>query len=276
MQVPGTSSTSRNSSSKWEDSFFELVELCLQDDDDEAFFQSMYEFAIHADKHLSRAPYRQPKMSGLEWVNLKLSNRRSCYNMFRVSPDMFHSLHSLLVQSYGLKSSSKSTSIEALGMFLWMLGSPQSARQAEDRFERSLGTVFSMFSKVLKSVLRLAADIIKPEDPEFSIVHPRLRSRRFYPYFSNCIGAIDGTHVPCVVPKNLFMQHLSRKGRTTQNVMVACDFDMRFTSVLSGWPGLVHDMRPFNDALTTYSHVFPHPPAGTIQISKLCCQCYVR
>ena len=133
-----------------------------------------------------------------------------------------------------------------------------------------------MLSKVLKSVLRLAANIIKPEDPEFSIVHPRLRSRRFYPYFSNCIGAIDGTHVPCMVPKNLFMQHLSRKGRTTQNVMVACDFDMRFTSVLSGWPGLVHDMRPFNDALTTYSHVFPHPPAGTIQISKLCCQCYVR
>jgi hypothetical protein len=57
----------------------------------------------------------------------------------------------------------KSTSNEALGMFLWILGAPQSVRQAEDRFERLLGTVSSMFSKVLKSVVKLAADIIKPK-----------------------------------------------------------------------------------------------------------------
>ncbi|XP_039842765.1 uncharacterized protein LOC120702870 isoform X2 [Panicum virgatum] len=246
-----------------EEDFYEMMAMCMAaDDDDEDFFLCMYEFAMHADKHLSRAPYRRPKLSGLEWVHLKLNNRQSCYNMFRLSPDMFYSLHSLLTQSYGLKSSSKSTSIEALGMFLWMLGSPQSARQAEDRFERSLGTVSTMFSKVLKSVLRLAAHIIKPDDAQFSTVHPRLRSRRFYPYFTNCIGAIDGTHVQCVVSKNLFVQHLCRKGTATQNVMVACDFDMRFTFVLSGWPGSVHDMRPFNDAITTYSHVFPHPPPG--------------
>jgi len=119
-----------------------------------------------------------------------------------------------------------------------------------------------MFTKVLKSVVKLAADIIKPVDPQFSTMHPRLGNCMFFPYFNNCIGAIDGTHVPCVVPKNLFMQHLSQKGMTTQNVMVACDFDMRFTFVLSGWPGSVHDTRPFNDAMTTYSHVFPHPPAG--------------
>ena len=115
-----------------------------------------------------------------------------------------------------------------------------------------------MFTKVLKSVVKLAADIIKPVDPQFSTMHPRLGNCMFFPYFNNCIGAIDGTHVPCVVPKNLFMQHLSQKGMPTQNVMVACDFDMRFTFVLSGWPGSVHDTRPFNDAMTTYSHVFPH------------------
>ena len=49
---------------------------------------------------------------------------------------------------------------------------------------------------------------------------------------------------------------------TTQNVFVVCDFDMRFTFVLAGWPGSVHDMRVFTDATTTYSNVFPHPPTG--------------
>ena len=148
---------------------------------------------------------------------------------------MFLLLHDLLVQSYGLKSSSKSASVEALAMFLWMVGTPQSVRQAEDRFERSMGTVSSLFNKVLQSVVKLAVDVIKPVDPQFRTMHPRLRNRRFYPYFKDCIGAINGTHVPCVVPNNKFMQYLCRKGMTTQNVMAACDFDMRFTFVLSGW-----------------------------------------
>ncbi|XP_021317736.1 uncharacterized protein LOC110435948 [Sorghum bicolor] len=55
-----------------------------------------------------------------------------------------------------------------------------------------------------------------------------------------------------VVPSDKFIQHLCRKGKTTQNVMAACDFDMVFTFVLAGWPGSVHDMRVFDDAMTTY------------------------
>jgi hypothetical protein len=182
--------------------------------------------------------------------------------MFRTSPTIFHRLHDLLVESYGLKSTTKSTSIEALGMFLWMVGSKQAVRQAEDRFERSLRTVHNMFKKVLKCVVQLAADIVKPADPQFRTIHPRLRNPRFYPFFNKCISAIDRTHIPCVVPRDKMVQHMSRKGHTSHNVMAACDFDMRFTFILAGWPGFVHDMRVFNDAMTTYSHVFPHPPTG--------------
>ena len=92
------------------------------------------------------------------------------------------------------------TSVEALVMFLWMCGSQQSMRQADNRFERSLETCSRNFDKVLECVVKLAADIIKPRDPEFRTVHQRLRSARFSLYFDNCIGAIDGTHVPVTVP----------------------------------------------------------------------------
>jgi hypothetical protein len=67
-------------------------------------------------------------------------------------------------------------------MFLWIVGAPQSVRQAENRFERCL--------------VKLAIDIIKPIDPEFRIVHSRLMNRRFHPFFDGCIGALDGTHIP--------------------------------------------------------------------------------
>jgi hypothetical protein len=78
-----------------------------------------------------------------------------------------------------------------------------------------------------------------------------------------CIGAIDGTHIPVVVPEDKFMEHLCHKGKTTQNVMAACDFDMFFTFVLAGWPGSVHDMRVFDDAMTKFKDKFLKPPRGT-------------
>jgi len=45
-------------------------------------------------------------------------------------------------------------------------------------------------------------------------------------------------------------------------VLAVCDFDMRFTFILVGWPGSVHDMRVFNDALEKFGDKFPHPPLG--------------
>jgi hypothetical protein len=159
----------------------ELYRFFLEDDDSE-FMHGMLLYAMHLDKYCNRAEYRQPLMTGLEWVERKLTDRKSYYDMFRMSPTVFHRHHDLLVESYGLKSSTKSTLIEALGMFLWMIGVPQLVRQAEDIFERSLGAVHNMFEKVLESVVKLAANIIKPLDPQFSTIHPRLTNPRFHPF----------------------------------------------------------------------------------------------
>jgi hypothetical protein len=117
---------------------------------------------------------------------------------------------------------------------------------------------------VLSSLLKVAVNIIRPLDPEFKTIHQRLQHRRFAPYFNNCIGAIDGTHIPVVVPSNKVVQYTGRHGYTTQNVLAICDFDMRFTFVVTGWPGSVHDMRVFNDAITKYADKFPYPPPGTL------------
>jgi hypothetical protein len=44
--------------------------------------------------------------------------------------------------------------------------------------------------------------------------------------------------------------------------MAVCDFDMRFTFVVTGWPGSVHDTRVLQDTLIMYRDRFPHPPKG--------------
>ena len=214
----------------------------------------------HLDSYSNKAPRRIAKESGIDWVMRTLGNPTDCYDMFRVSRPLFEKLHNVLVESYGLKSTKRMCSRESLALFLWTVGAPQSVRQQRNRFIRSLETCNRKFEKVLACLIKLAQDIIRPQDPQFTNVHPRLKNRKYTPFMDNCIGAIDGTHIQVVVPNDTAVQHRNRNKEISQNVMCVCDFDMRYTFVLAGWPGSVHDMRVFNDAMTRLGHKFPHPP----------------
>ncbi|XP_047179967.1 uncharacterized protein LOC124846694 [Vigna umbellata] len=81
-------------------------------------------------------------------------------------------------------------------------------------------------------------------------VHPHvLNNNRFYSYFKDCLGAIDGTHVRVRVPKSKAPRFRGRKDWPTQNVFAACDFDMKLTYVLAGWEGTASDSRILKNAL---------------------------
>ncbi|WVZ94871.1 LOW QUALITY PROTEIN: hypothetical protein U9M48_040707, partial [Paspalum notatum var. saurae] len=67
--------------------------------------------------------------------------------------------------------------------------------------------------------------------------------------FRDCIGDIDGTHVPARVPGKMQPAFIGRKHTTTQNILAAVDFDLRFTYVLAGWEGSAHDALILADAL---------------------------
>jgi hypothetical protein len=51
----------------------------------------------------------------------------------------------------------------------------------------------------------------------------------------NCLGTIDGTHVPITISKN--PPYRNMKGTLSHNVTVVCDFDLNFTFVSCGWKG---------------------------------------
>jgi hypothetical protein len=54
-----------------------------------------------------------------------------------------------------------------------------------------------------------------------------------------------------------------RKSYTTQNVMAAVDFDLRFTFVIAGWEGTAHDASILRDALERPNGI--RVPEGTIK-----------
>ena len=76
------------------------------------------------------------------------------------------------------------------------------------------------------------------------------------------MGAIDGTHISASTPFGRTTAFRDKRSDITQNVMCACNFDMRFTYVHSGWKGSANDSRVMQDALGHAEYEFPWPPRG--------------
>ncbi|XP_057730612.1 uncharacterized protein LOC130945943 [Arachis stenosperma] len=112
-------------------------------------------------------------------------------------------------------------------------------------------------------VKKLAKNIIRPIDPSFGDTPKYIMDNdRYWPYFKDCIGAIDGTHIAIHVHQDEQVRFIGRKGNTTTNVMAVCDFNMCFTFIWVGWEGSAHDTIIFMEALRTKKLNFPHPPEG--------------
>jgi hypothetical protein len=77
---------------------------------------------FYAENYLTKSARKEHIMSGYDWGMTTLSDPTECYEMFRMSQPLFDRLYDLLVSSSGLTSSEKMVSIEALGMFLWIVG----------------------------------------------------------------------------------------------------------------------------------------------------------
>ncbi|KAK9274075.1 hypothetical protein L1049_018889 [Liquidambar formosana] len=106
----------------------------------------------------------------------------------------------------------------------------------------------------------LAMGMIKPPN-NFNDVAPHIRQNpKYWPYFKDCIGAIDSTHVRALLSPKEQIPYIGRKNYPTQNIMAACGFDMRFTFVWPGWEGTAHDTHIFLAALRNPDLKSPKPP----------------
>ncbi|WCJ41876.1 hypothetical protein M5689_022715 [Euphorbia peplus] len=153
--------------------------------------------------------------------------------------------------------------LEKVGIFLYVLAQGASNRAVQERFQHSGETVSRVFHEVLKAMIQFSMNLIKPRDHTISRTPDEiLNDERYMPYFKDCIGAIDGTHVLACVKEKDIVRFIGRKGVPTQNIMAVCSFDMLFTFVLAGWEGTAHDSRLFRYAINKKEIKFPKPPPG--------------
>jgi hypothetical protein len=112
--------------------------------------------------------------------------------------------------------------------------------------------MYRYFHRVLDILAhRLYPEVVKL--PLSNVVPYEIESSpKLYPYFKDCIGAIDGTHVPARIQRcdvEDVAPFRNRKGFLSQNVLGACKFNLQFCYALPGWEGSAHDGRVLAHAL---------------------------
>ncbi|XP_048611373.1 protein ANTAGONIST OF LIKE HETEROCHROMATIN PROTEIN 1-like [Brassica napus] len=163
---------------------------------------------------------------------------------------------------FGLRETDNVYLEESVAMFLEAVGQDKTKRVLADRYQRSLDTIQRKLDEVLSALLKFAADTLKPEEGEFARVNPILRNDdRYYRYFKDCIGALDGTHISVRPPSHNAEAYRGRKQEPTMNVLAICNFNMMFIYAYVGVPGRAHDTKVLTYCAKEEPN-FPHPPNG--------------
>ncbi|XP_051133143.1 uncharacterized protein LOC127252848 [Andrographis paniculata] len=166
-------------------------------------------------------------------------------NLLRISSDTFQDLCATLVEKGLLECHSRQRvkAQERVTIFLHTVAHSNWQRSTSECFQHSTSNICDHVNKVAKALVHLAPHVVRPGD--MSPARMIRDSPIFWPYFKDCVGAMDGTLVHACLPSRDQRLFRGRRGDTMQNCLAVCDFDMKFTYVLAGLEGSAHDARKY-------------------------------
>lgn len=90
-----------------------------------------------------------------------------------------------------------------------------------------------------------------------------LKNMKYYPWFKDCVGAIDGRHIIAVVRTEKTVPYRSRqKKMSARRMSWLFVLSTRFTWIWLEWKGSAHDFHIYTEATTRSNTNFPHLPQG--------------
>ncbi|KAG6508181.1 hypothetical protein ZIOFF_033552 [Zingiber officinale] len=188
-------------------------------------------------------------------------------SVIRIGYDAFTRLVAILRGRGVLRVNQYSFVEEQVAKFLHVLSGQGRVQSESFFFRRSTETISRHFHKVLRALITLQDQFLV--QPTGSTVSPQILNSggRFYPYFKNCIGAIDETHIRVKVSKEDVSRYRGRKNYPTMNVLAAGTFDLKFTYVLLGWEGSASDSRILDNALSREDNL--NDPQGKFYLADV-------
>ena len=143
-------------------------------------------------KYIYKEPCMTSLQSGQNWMTEVLNGHPiRCVNAFQMESSLFMRLCEELSLKYGLKESNRMSTIEKVGIFVYIIALGISNKDACERFQRSGETISRAFHDVLEAIygrkkgfVGLACDLLRPKDPDFRYIPPQIANdERYMPYF---------------------------------------------------------------------------------------------
>lgn len=139
-------------------------------------------------------------------------------------------------------------------MTLYYLADEGRQTKVANAFGVSRTLVSITIRRVCTAIASLSSELIKFPTTEEEVQDAVVNFSDKY-HIPQCLGAIDGTHVPIRRPSSDSQAYMNRKGWYSYNVQATADHKFCFTSVTIKWPGSMHDASVFqasalNKALT--------------------------
>ncbi|KAI9906535.1 hypothetical protein PsorP6_004473 [Peronosclerospora sorghi] len=196
-------------------------------------------------------PCRTSDLTGASYVHEVLRGHAGrAKEMLRMKVDVFQKLCESLQNYHGLQATRGVDVDEQVEIFFFICGQNASSRLTQERFQHSGDTIHWNFKRVLQALVELHTAVVTMPTADDPISADIARSRKFFPYFRDFVGALDGTHIPIHVPAHRQTAFHNRKGFLIQNVLAACRFDLSFCYVLAVWEGSAHDGCVLQDSRT--------------------------
>ena len=131
---------------------------------------------------------------------------------------------------------------------LWCLATPCEYRTIAHLFGVSRSAVCVIVQECCEVIVRdlLTSYIKVPTGNDMQKVVDGFESRWGFP---QCVGAIDGSHIPIAAPALNHTDYYNRKGWYSMLVQAVVDHDYLFRDICVGWPGSVHDARVFANSM---------------------------
>ncbi|KAH1043475.1 hypothetical protein GYH30_025352 [Glycine max] len=198
----------------------------------------------HAPKELIRLA-----SNGAKFIDEVLNGQNECcLDNFRMDKHVFYKLCDILQAKGLLRHTNRIKIEEQLGIFMFIIGHNLRTRAVQELFRYSGETISRHFNNVLNAIMSISLDLFQP--PGSGVPSEIIEDPRFYPYFKDCVGVIDGIHVPVTVGVDEQGPFRNKNGLLSQNILAACSFDLKFHYVLAGWEGSATDLLVFNSAIT--------------------------
>ena len=132
-----------------------------------------------------------------------------------------------------------------IAITLWCLATPAEYRTIAHLFGMARSTVCKIVHETCQSIVTvLKSQYIKfPQGEHLKKVVDGFQTKWGAP---QCVGAIDGSHIPITGPRECHTDYFNRKGYYSIILQGLVDHNYIFLDVYIGWPGSVHDARVFS------------------------------